>query len=586
MAAARRAMTLQRVMLVALCGSCWCPGAGHAQDGRIDAAWETVQFDRKGLAEVIELVQTHHVLPAVPTRAWASAVAGSLKTLTPPLELWPRNLMARMAADPATAPLVAGAQVTFPGCGASLQRAAVLLPAPSAAAAPTSVEELRARRQARREVQRTVQRAWEQLPFGQSDMNCLLDAAAQRLADEPTPTTAGGEADPRWRERAQSRFWRQAGSHFLAAMDAHGSLIPTAVFEELEKESSGQQVVDVGLIAGREGAEVRVQRAERGGPAADAGIKKGDTLLEIDGQPVSQWGGWQLMQALQGKAGTSVEVVVQSGAAAKRHVKLTRRALQHPATVGVAGGEGTGVAVVRVPALASGVAAAVPGALADVQTESGRPVSSVVLDMRGNTGGWVKEAVAFADLFLSAGVIAAQNYRDGPPDTFSAARQPGDLALPLVVLVDAECRSACELVAAALQDHDRSVTVGQRTYGKGSVQAVIDAKRGPWSVLVTIATYSGPRGRSIQGAGVEPELTLPAAASQVVASREADLPTALTPTQQVVPHRSTLATPALLGCTEARRAAAAPWRDKLRRQDAGLLAAIDAATCLAEPVAK
>ncbi len=558
----------------------------HAQSERVEAAWHGVVFDAAGFQEVVALVEQHHVLPKVPPRAWAMAVAGAAKTLQLPVEILPADLYKRLISNELTAPFVAGERVVLPECAAA--GVVAFRKNGDEGPAPTNVEELRARRQLHRDLARQLRDAWDEVGLPRDTAKCLLQGFAAQLASAATPTQDGDTpVDPDWRTTARTRMWRQAANHFLSAMDAHGGLIPTALFTEFEREAAVQQAVDVGLVALRDGNVVRVQRVERGGPAAEAGIQKGDVLLQIDGHPVASWGGWQLMQALEGKPGSTVEVTVQTGKAPKRIVKLVRRAIVKSTVASYAGGQQTGVAVLRVPGFASGVAAAATPGLEDVAAEQKAKSRAVVLDLRGNGGGWVKEAIAFADRFLSQGVIASEHFRDGAPEVFQATASPDDLRLPLVVLVDNECRSACELVSAALQDQDRAVVVGQRTYGKGSVQAVVDAKTGPWSVLVTIAIYRGPRGRTLQAQGVEPDLPIAArgAAAQAIA-READSAAALRPVEPLPPHKSALMSPELQACIAKRQQGSEPWRVSMRQTDTVLLAGIDAAACLAESAPK
>ncbi|MBI5608657.1 MAG: PDZ domain-containing protein [Deltaproteobacteria bacterium] len=558
----------------------------HAQSERVEAAWQGVVFDIAGFLEVVALVEQHHVLPKVPPRAWAMAVAGAAKTLQPPVEVLPADLYKRMISNEVTAPLVAGERVLLPACAAA--GVVAFRKGGDEGPAPTNVEELRARRQLHRDLARQLRDAWDEVGLPRDTARCLLQGFAAQLAAAPTPAQDGdAPVDSGWRTAALTRLWRQAAHHFLSGMDAHGGLIPTALFTAYEREAAVQQAVDVGLVALRDGNQVRVQRVERGGPAAEAGIQKGDILVQIDGRPVATWGGWQLMQALEGKPGSTVEVAVQTGKAPKRTVKLVRRAIAKSTVASYAGGEQTGVAVLRVPGFASGVAAAVTPGLEDVAADQKAKPRAVVLDLRGNGGGWVKEAIAFADRFLSSGVVASEHFRDGAPEVFEATASPDDLRAPLVVLVDNECRSACELVAAALQDQDRAVVVGQRTYGKGSVQAVVDAKTGPWSVLVTIAIYRGPRGRTLQAQGVEPDLPVAArsVAAQAVA-READSASALRPVEPLPPHKSTLMSAELQACVAKRQQGTEAWRVAMRQTDPVLLAGIEAAICMAEAAPK
>lgn len=187
-------------------------------------------------------------------------------------------------------------------------------------------------------------------------------------------------------------------------------------------------------------------------------------------------------------------------------------------TLGTLVGDGRRrVGVIRLQQFATGSAKRTLAAIARMQSEAAairikrRParLQGLVLDMRGNTGGWVEEAVAIADGLLAKGVIVSIHSRHDPVKTHRAKAEKSDISLPVVVVVDAGCRSACELLAAALQENHRAVIVGGVTYGKGSVQGLFDAAAGPWSLLITIARYHGPLGNTIQVRGVKPDLLHP-----------------------------------------------------------------------------
>lgn len=556
--------------------------AAWAQLDRVEAAWNDLVFTRAGFDEVVLLADEFHVLPKMPARAWTSAAAGLYKTLDPPLELLPKAYLDAERARPDAEGTLDGEVSELGVCG---PLGLVLLRRAKPAKGPADAAELRAQRQHRKEQAQRLQQAWQAVEFAKTQFDCLAADAVRRLdaqPADPAPLPAGASGtndDPR--VARTSRLWRVASSHFLQGLDAHGSLMPTALFTALESEASKTTSVDVGLVLAKDGAAVTVLRVERDGPAAKAGLRKGWAILRIDGKEVAGLDVAALHGMLEGKPGSKLAIVAQHGADAPKTVKLVRRQFERSTVVGSAVGEGTGVGVIKLDAFGSGAADGVRGALKDVQLETGELPKALVLDMRGNGGGWVKQGIAVADVFLGDGVVATQHNRKPPPKVFESKTAPDDLKQPLVVLVDAECKSACEMVSSALQDRDRAVVLGQRTFGKGSVQAVIDATVGKWSVLLTIATYRGPLGRSLQNLGVQPDVELPVPENTVQSSlREADFPSALPADQAVAPHRSKLAADAVKSCAAARAAQPSEWRTKLGRKDPWLLAASDWAACL------
>lgn len=249
-------------------------------------------------------------------------------------------------------------------------------------------------------------------------------------------------------------------------------------------------------------------------PAERAGLRPGDQLLKIRGQEVA----FLLSQAeaealLLGGDGETVELAVQ------------RRSEPAPAAVSlVLAGQpknlvdgklieqdGQKFAHLRVRAFRSGTAELVKGRLKELRRASGTALAGVVLDLRGNPGGDVHEAVMIADMFIPTGVLVRTRGRGGHILREERAHPEGsDVDLPLAVLQDHRSASASELLAVALQDHGRARVIGERSFGKGTVQDVIGMHDGS-QLTLTIARYFSPRDRLIDGNGVEPDvkLTLP-----------------------------------------------------------------------------
>ncbi|MEV4614047.1 S41 family peptidase [Kitasatospora sp. NPDC049258] len=264
--------------------------------------------------------------------------------------------------------------------------------------------------------------------------------------------------------------------------------------EEYEAFTDGRYQ-GVGLSVGRTGdGGTAVSEVLPGGPAAAAGIAAGDRLLHIDGAPADQLPVTEVVARLRGRqAGSTVALAVQRSGGPVRDVVLRRTEL---ATREVAADQpAPGVTRVAVRAFTSGVSGQV--------REAVRGARSVVLDLRGNSGGLVEEAVATASLFLDGGPVAT--YQERGEERELSATPGGDTATPLVVLVDGGTMSAAELLAGALQDRCRAVLVGARTFGKGAVQQ--PSRLADGSVLeLTVGRYTTPSGRSPDGVGLLPDV--------------------------------------------------------------------------------
>ncbi|BAJ28697.1 putative peptidase S41 family protein [Kitasatospora setae KM-6054] len=258
---------------------------------------------------------------------------------------------------------------------------------------------------------------------------------------------------------------------------------------------TGGRYAGVGLSVDREaGGPTTVAEVLPGSPAARAGIAPGERLVSVDGTPAEQLPVTELVSRLRGgPAGSAVAVGVRDEAGPVRQLTLTRTELA--AREVESDRPAPGVARIAVHAFTEGVADQVRAAAAGAR--------GVVLDLRGNSGGLVAEAVATASVFLDGGPVASYQER-GEHRRLDAA-PGGDTAVPLVVLVDGGTMSAAELLAGALQDRSRAVLVGSRTFGKGTVQQ--PSRLADGSVLeLTVGRYQTPAGRSPDGTGFQPDV--------------------------------------------------------------------------------
>lgn len=253
----------------------------------------------------------------------------------------------------------------------------------------------------------------------------------------------------------------------------------------------------------------RIREVRPGSDAAREGLKEGDRLLELDGAPTKGLTLAELSTKLAGIPNTAVRLTVQPRASKERRRLVVMRTLVPEPVVDSEPLPG-GVLFVRVSAFAPGATRKVSEALWEHRPRG------VILDLRHNQGGLIREGVALLDLFFSEGSIGGVKPRPGrPADAFQAAYQPADVAAPLVVLIDGGSASASELVAMVLKERGRATILGSPSIGKGSVQKVIRLPDG--GVLrVTSAHYTGPSGSPLPPGGVRPDRYLAPAVSRTV----------------------------------------------------------------------
>lgn len=342
------------------------------------------------------------------------------------------------------------------------------------------------------------------------DSDDVARAAAEAMADGKSATEAAEEVVSRSGDR-----W--------------GAVYDKTEYEEFEQGLDGRYT-GVGLWARRAaGGLIEVTRVQPGGPAARAGIRAGDTVRTVDGAGVTRRPVTEVMALLRGDARDAVTthgtrdakgedtaagtgsapagtpVVIGVERAGHRWTRTLRRAelATESVTIGTVAG---GARLIKVDAFTKGTGLRVRDAVRSAPRGAG-----VLLDLRGNGGGLVSEAVTAASAFLDGGLVATYDIK-GDQRVLNAD-QGGDTARPLVVLVDSGTMSAAELVTGALQDRGRSITVGARTFGKGSVQMPSTLPDGSVAEL-TVGHYRTPAGHGVDGRGITPDLLVSERAQQ------------------------------------------------------------------------
>jgi carboxyl-terminal processing protease len=272
----------------------------------------------------------------------------------------------------------------------------------------------------------------------------------------------------------------------------------------------------LGLWLRRSGASsgIGVASVVAGSPAAAAGLVPGDELVAVGGVAVATESVNAVTAALRGPAGSSVSVTVGTAAGIERTLALIRRDVS--ASDVTTSALAPGVVDIRIAEFSAGTGAQVKQAVRAAQAQHAR---GIVVDLRGDPGGLLPEAVSAASAFLDGGAVVHLSGRTVPAQTLDASTG-GDTTTPLAVLVDGGTASAAEILAGALQDRGRGVIVGSQTFGKGSVQRVVPLSDGS-SFELTVATYTTPDGHSVDHVGITPDVLVPADAPPAAAATRA-----------------------------------------------------------------
>jgi carboxyl-terminal processing protease len=290
----------------------------------------------------------------------------------------------------------------------------------------------------------------------------------------------------------------------LDTLDPHTLFMPPEVFKEMKIDTSGE-FGGLGIEIARKNDVMTVVAPIDDTPAARAGIRAGDQILRIDDEPTKGMDVAQAIQRMRGPAGKKVILsIMRDGFSAPRDIAIIR---DHIRIISVEGALHGGVGHIKVKNFQDRTDAYLRKELDRLrQLNGGRELRGLVLDLRNNPGGLLDQAVAISDRFLPGNLtIVTTRGRNGRNATDERSKdRDTEKGYPVVVLVNAGSASASEIVAGALQDHGRAVVMGTPTYGKGSVQTVIELEDGS-GLKLTIARYYTPSGRSIQERGIIPD---------------------------------------------------------------------------------
>ena len=296
----------------------------------------------------------------------------------------------------------------------------------------------------------------------------------------------------------------------LETLDPHTVFMPPEVFKEMKIDTSGE-FGGLGIEVARKGEGIVVVAPIDDTPAARAGIRSGDELVAIDGERTQGMGLSDVLQRMRGPAGKRVLLtIMREGFNAPRELAIIR---DHIRIISVEGALHGGIAHLKVKNFQSRTDLYLRKELERLRgLNGGKPLRGVVLDLRNNPGGLLDQAVAMSDLWLPGNLpIVSTRGRKGARATEERSKERDtEPDYPLVVLVNTGSASASEIVAGALQDHGRATILGTQTFGKGSVQTLIEMEDGS-GLKLTIARYYTPKGRSIQEKGITPDYLVPEA---------------------------------------------------------------------------
>lgn len=307
------------------------------------------------------------------------------------------------------------------------------------------------------------------------------------------------------KDLTQSELINGALKGMLQGLDPHSTFMTPEEYKEMQETTSGE-FFGVGIEISLENGQVVVVAPIEDTPAFRAGLQSGDVILLIDGQPTQELSLQEVVSRIRGAKGSEVELsILHNNSKTPQTVRITRDAIP---VVSVKSKQlEDGYYWVRLTRFSERTTEELKEALKQAEKESAASggLKGLVLDLRSNPGGLLDQAVNVSDVFLDNGVIVSIKGREGGVQrTHTARKQADDVAVPMVVLINAGSASASEIVAGALRDQKRALILGERSFGKGSVQNIIPLSDGS-GLKLTVALYYTPNGSSIQAEGIVPD---------------------------------------------------------------------------------
>jgi C-terminal peptidase prc len=464
--------------------------------------WADVEFGRENFEEIGEFIERHYIDPEVnQSRAWAEACSYMLMGLESPWWVLPTEFyQVRKGHVDEEGALQGKTKVLREGLGITMVR--VQEPEEKKKRkrlSDTEIREARKKADARREF---LNNAWSRISFDRTEFDHCF-AVARRVA----------QADPKQdKESLDKDFWLWASQGRMRSLDPHSSVVSAAAWDESTQKTEDSSFDGIGAILTQRDERTIVESPISGQPAVSAGVRAGDVIVAVDGNPIAGLPLGKVVRRIRGVRGTVVRLTIRrEGEPEDIVIPITRAYIEIQNVQGREIEHHPGMGYVKLSGFIGSSALKIREELTNLSEkfDDVGGLRGLVLDLRNNSGGLLQQAVEVSNIFLNSGEIVTvkDRYRSsaGHAQVYRASAEEF-VAVPLVVLVNDSSASASEIVAGAIQDNARGIIVGDRTFGKASVQTLFNPLIGEgYYIKLTVARYYAPSGRTIQVQGVHPD---------------------------------------------------------------------------------
>jgi C-terminal peptidase prc len=479
-------------------------------DGDSKDYWRSISFDRANFEEVRQQVKKRYIDPGF-DEVWAWAQAATFLVASNedrPLLLLPESFYKARKDHPDEKGMLKGKMLKL-----APQDAFVLLEESKEKVEDKtkkrlSDDEIRKLREASMERNRQLHKAWDDLKFGGRDFDRLVEFVQREY-----------KPSEKW---SLKQAWVAASQGYLYSLDPHSSLIPKESWDDSNRKTQDSSFEGIGaILTQRPDSEYTIVESPiQGQPAVKAGVRAGDMIIAVDGKDIKGETLSKVVSRIRGPSGSPVVLTLQrEGEPEPKKVSITRSRIAMKNVQGNMVDSHPGVGWVKVNGFVKTVVDGVQRTTDDdLASEVARlsklspngRLKGLVLDLRNNSGGLLNEGIKMADRFLTSGKIVTVKNRNSADDEVYRATAEETWDFPVIVLVNDGTASAAEIVASALQDNQRALVVGDRSFGKASVQTLYSPVfQDDYYIKMTVARYYGPSGRTLQVTGVYPDVAAP-----------------------------------------------------------------------------